>query len=168
MSSGEAIEDVKTNSVAEFMATEYKESCSAYFKGVDLGMAYIRFFFLMNAALVAVLQLDEKVLVKTGIQQLIPYIVPLIGIFFCLMLGMIVPYYQRQLDVCAERCKQIEKKHYGENFEGSLFCRIQKENNNGDRPVTAKMYLILIPVIIGTLWLFSFPGLISYFARMVK
>ena len=160
--------DVKINIDKDFAFVEYKESCSAYFKGVDLGLAYIRYFFLMNAALVYVLALDEKALGKLGIQQIIPYAVPAIGCFFSVMLSMILPYYQRSLELCEQRCIQIEKILHGAETTNSLFVRIQNNNNTGDRPVTAALYLKLIAIIVGALWFLSFPGLILQIMSFLK
>jgi hypothetical protein len=161
-------QDTKANIDKDFAFVEYKESCSAYFKGVDLGLAYIRYFFLMNAALVYVLALDEKALGKLGILQIIPYVVPVIGVFFSLMLSMILPYYRRSLELCEQRCIQIEEFLHGKMTTDSLFMRIQRNNNTGNRPVTADLYLKLIAIIVGALWFLSFPGLIPNILSFLK
>jgi hypothetical protein len=148
---------------SEFAMTEYKESCTAYFKGVDIGLSYMRYFFILNAALAAVMQIDGKAAERIGeLQKLIPYGVPVIGILFCLMLVLIIPYYGRQLGVCADRCIEIEKLHGGD-----LFHKI-KEQNDGPRIVTANSGLIIIGGIVGSLWFLAFPGVASLIGKLFQ
>lgn len=146
----------------EFALVEYKESSTAFFKGVDIGFSFLRFFFVINAALATVVQLDDKVYDKfSQIKSVVPYAIPAIGVIFSLLLLGIIPYYSRQLDHCSKRCSEIETK-YG----GMLFRRIHKFNH-GRRPVTATFALAMLALMVLVLWLLAFPGFADFFRSVV-
>lgn len=137
----------------DFMLVEYKECSMAFFKGVDIGFLYIRLFFIINAALAAVYQFDEGLMKRLGgAGDFVPYLAPLLGILFCIILSLFVPYYRRQLDHCASRCADIEK-----NYGGQLFRNIFAENNDRRRPITATSGIYALTFIIGSLWLAAVP-----------
>jgi hypothetical protein len=142
----------------EFAFVEYKESSTAFFKGVDIGFSFLRFFFIINAALATVLQLDDRVIDKVGqIKSVVPYAIPAIGIVFSLLLLGIIPYYSKQLDHCSKRCSDIEAQ-YG----GRLFRKIHSINH-GRRPVTATLALGVLALIVLILWTLALPGFVEFF-----
>jgi hypothetical protein len=144
--------DTSSTQEHEFLLVEYKECSMAFFKGVDIGFLYIRLFFLLNAALAAVYQFDENLLKKIGgAGNVVPFLAPSLGLIFCIMLSLFVPYYRRQLDHCAFRCAEIEKI-YG----GQLFSGIFKEYNR-QRAMTATVGIYALSAIIGFLWLLALP-----------
>ena len=137
----------------DFALTEYKEASMAFFKGVDIGFSFLRFFFIINAALATILQLDDNALKRVvGISQYFPYAIPGIGVLFSLGLLSFTGYYGRQLDKCAERCSQIEK-----DYGGRIFTEIDGENK-GPRLMTSTRAIASIAIIIGALWVVAFPG----------
>jgi hypothetical protein len=160
----EALAEQTDSAARDFALVEYKESSTAFFKGVDIGFSFLRFFFIINAALATVLQLDDKVIDKVGqIKSVVPYAIPAIGIVFSLLLLGIIPYYSQQLDLCSRRCSEIEKK-YG----GKLFGNIYKNLHDRKRPVTATLALGILAIIVLMLWVLAIPGVVDFLKSAVS
>jgi hypothetical protein len=154
---------VPADQVHDFYLTEYKEAASAYFKGVDIGFLFLRFYFIINAALVAVLQLDDKILAKTGLSAYMPYLVPLVGMLFSVCLAILVPFHRRQLDNCLRRCRDIEGI-YG--IKGALFEKIEGTLKEPGRCLSATGGFYVVSALLFGLWFLAIPNVLGALMKM--
>lgn len=154
---------MQTNDVAaqEFAHVEYKEACSAYFHGVDIGYTVVRHYATVNALLVILIGTLATTELRTPVLPSaadIVRIVPWIAIVFSLALAAALPHYWSHLRNCRDRCVEIESA-YG----GQLFTRLATIETGGRFGSGAGLNAIIFLVL--ALWLaFAFRDQISVLA----
>lgn len=122
-------ESEKTARRDGFAYVEYKEACSAYFHGVEIGFTVVKHYATLNTLLIVLLgalaTVDQKNPILPSPVEVARF-VPWIAIVISGLLAFAVPHYWRHLDNCSRRCAQIEGE-YG----GKLFERIVETSESG-------------------------------------
>ena len=137
---------------------EYEAAVSTYFKGVDIGIKFIQIFFVMNAALAAVVVFSIHTAKGSTISELKILghpIIPLGACFFGLsssiLLYAITTHYKKLLDYCALRASQVEKTIGGLLF-GEIYDATKK---SGLIKPTNFIKIIAIGVMISWVLVFA-------------
>ena len=111
----------------KFIIKEYEESSKAYFNGVDIGIGYIRLFFIINAVFLTSIGTLLRVGFGGDFDIYFNFSILFISIFGALLsvkLNDLIDGYDEQLKNCLDRCVVLERK-----FGGKLFHAIQLTSN---------------------------------------
>jgi hypothetical protein len=142
----------------EFKLVEYKETAAAYFKGVEIGISFIKLYLLINGALLGAMAFSNSsspgiandLGVGAYLNQIgLTHITPWVGLLFSILLFGIVPFYRNQLNGCSSRCAEIERE-----LEGKLFSKIQSVSSENQQYVSAVGAIYWFAILGGGLWIF--------------
>jgi hypothetical protein len=104
----------------EFLQKEYQEAAKAFALGVQAGQDLVRQYLFGNALLAAFFGaaagFSDK---QPSAAEWALVVIPTIGIVASGIVLLVLPHYRRLLNVCRDRCSEIEIR-----FGGRLFTRI--------------------------------------------
>ena len=134
----------------DFILSEYREASGNFFKGIDIGINYSRSFVLLNGILLSSIKWSGSLgdYEKQIIPDYIYLLVATVGIVLSILQFAIVPYYDRQLDNCGERCIEIEKI-----FGGQLYTKIVMTNRDSKRKITTTGTVKIVSILFLLIWI---------------
>ena len=114
------LDNVTTGRPTELIELEYQEATNAYFKGVQAGADWSK----------GILSVQTLMFTAFGVLATweggeffaspISVVICTVGGLICLIYIPLLSYYRELLQVCAQRCIEIEAE-----FDGRLFSKIQ-------------------------------------------
>lgn len=134
---------------ADFIKLEYSEASRIYFKEVDIGISYIRLFFIINAVLFTSFFTSWKFSIEPNsapVFQYLLYLVIFIGLSFSALLLRLLTGYKVQLKNCLYQVVRIENQ-----FNGKLFNSIK---NISDVSFSAITGLYILTSVFILAWMF--------------
>ncbi len=136
----------------ELLKIEYSEAISTYFRGVDIGINWMKSYFVLNGLLLAlygtILKLIENPSEITKFVYIL-HVIPAIGIVGAILIMLFIPFYRQQLENCQNRCEDIENF-----FGGQLFHKIINTSENKERNFDVMKLISSISIIFIILWAF--------------
>ena len=140
----------------QFLLTEYKEASGDFFKGIDIGINYMKSYLVLNGILLAAFGISNPIsgdispqaraIDATGAKVIFPML-SFFGICVSLLFWSIVPYYEKQLLGCGIRCREIEAK-----FGGKLYTRIVAINEDRSRFITTTRGVRIVCFVFIVMW----------------
>ena len=128
-----------------FTITEYSESVNAYFKGVEIGVHYIRLFFIVNpvlfGGLISLLNIifdESQTEDYKEFVEIFLILICIVGLTFSIGLVLLINGYKEQLNNCAQNAANIEGR-----LGGNLYKSICKTSGRKFNSIIA-LYIITI------------------------
>jgi len=136
-----------------FRVKEYEEAANAYFKGIEIGLNYMRQFFFAVAFLITGFFTCWSLASGQNPEEFAYYLmiaISIAGSFLSILLLSLLPYFDRQLANCSKRAVEIEK-----TLDGNLFSRIHNASagKTDKRPFDSVRGVSFVLVIVLTLWI---------------
>jgi len=134
----------------EFARREYEESVTAYFKGVDIGLGYMRLFLFLNGFLFTFfVALWREQRSESPLDMFYVLILLICGAGVCVsvLLSTLVKFYDRQLQNCIDRAIEIE------SFYGGDLCN--RINVTAHRRFDSINGLHILIFVIGFTWVIA-------------
>lgn len=155
--------DVVHPKSGEFLIAEYEASGNAYFKGVDICLAWIKSFLLLNGVLLAIVGISSPfsegvsseargLAAINGFGGYAMPIVCVLGIFSGFAFNGFIPFWQKQINNCARRARELEKLGGGDLFTTMSGIRVGG-SEAGRRANGTSRLLYTIGFSFSLLWL---------------
>jgi hypothetical protein len=143
-----AISD-ETRERDKFLISEYNLASNAYFRAVDIGISWVRSFFLFNGALLGVSgAITEFTFTSSSVTTVILYAIISSGVIGCFVLFFFSYGWNDQINACIIRCCEIEKK-----IQGHLFRRLYNYAEHSGRVVKSEQVMRFLAACFLVIWI---------------